>query len=180
MGNELELSHRREEGLDDATSPVSRERFASLIVENERLLYSVCRSMTGSHADSLDLIQDTVLAAWQSIGSLREPRYFRTWLTRILMNRCHAHLRHRRAQPLPLEREPVADPQDEAVAIRQAVEALPLKLRPVVILHYYEDFGVEEVARVLGVAPGTVKSRLSRARALLRQSLSDKEDSDEH
>ena len=177
MANELELSHRREDTTARA-EPLTREAFARLVLENERLLYSVCRSMTGNHADSLDLIQDTVLAAWQSLGSLREPRYFRTWLTRILINHCYRWLRRRGRQPLTLADEPVAPLRDDAMAVRQAVEDLPLKLRPVVILHYYEDFGFEDIARTLAIPAGTVKSRLSKARALLRQSLSDKEESE--
>jgi RNA polymerase sigma-70 factor (ECF subfamily) len=64
---------------------------------------------------------------------------------------------------------PPAD--DDTAALRTAVDALPDRLRPVIVLHYYEDFAVEDIARILGIPQGTVKSRLSRGRDELRRAL---------
>lgn len=155
-----------------ADVPVSRETFCALVGECEGTLYNVAVAILGNRADCLDAMQEAVLAAWRSLGKLREPRYFKTWLTRILINQCRRTLRRRRGLPAPLNDAVSApNPDDESAALRAAVDALPDRLRPVIVLHYYEDFAIEDVARMLGIPQGTVKSRLSRGRDLLRRAM---------
>lgn len=157
------------------TQAMSREDFCGLIDECEGTLYNVAVAMLGNRADCLDAMQDTVLAAWRGLAGLREPQYFKTWLTRILINQCKRTLRRRRlVAPLSnamSETLSAPAPDEQAQALRAAVDALPERLRPVIVLYYYEDFAVEDIARALRVPRGTVKSRLSRGRDILRRSM---------
>ena len=150
---------------------LDREAFCRLVTEQETLLYNVGRTMLGNDADCRDAIQEAVLSAWKGIGRLRETRYFKTWLVRILINQCNTLLRKRRYTDELQANMPSLAADDEQLAVRQAVEALPPKLKPVVVLYYYEDFSIEDTARALGIPRGTVKSRLSKARNCLRQTL---------
>lgn len=157
---------------DAGQTPISREAFCTLVGEYESMLYNVAVAMLGNRADCLDAMQEAILAAWCNLATLREPRYFKTWLVRILINQCKRTLHRRRGMPAPLGDDLSAPaPDDESAALRAAVDALPDRLRPVIVLHYYEDFSVEDIARILGIPQGTVKSRLSRGRDLLRRAM---------
>ena len=155
----------------EAKGTIDQAEFVRLIQECNGLLYNVARTMLRSDADCSDAIQDTILCAWRSLNRLRNPAYFRTWLVRILLNQCKTQLRRRRNDS-EIDGHAAADCVDpESVAIRNAVEALPEKLKPVVVLYYYEDFSVAQIARALSIPQGTVKSRLAIARNHLRNEL---------
>ena len=150
---------------------IDREAFGRLVIEHETLLYNVGRTMLGNDADCYDAMQETVLAAWKGIGRLREARYFKTWLVRILINQCNALLRKKHFTDELRSDVPSYPADDEVLAVRRAVETLPAKLRPVVVLYYYEDFTTQEIAKAMGIPQGTVKSRLSTARNNLKKIL---------
>jgi RNA polymerase sigma-70 factor (ECF subfamily) len=121
-----------------------------------------------------DCVQDAFVSAWKARFSLRDPRAERGWLLTIVANTARSHLRRR--IPIPTDTLP-ADPSlrdpfaDLALSadLRQALDQLPQDQREVIVLRVYLDFSVEETARALKVAEGTVKSRLSRALEALRQ-----------
>ena len=154
---------------DEASLP--REAFGALVGQYEATLYNIAVAILGNRADCQDAMQEAVLAAWRSLASLREPRYFKTWLTRILVNKCRRALRRRGSLPAPLPEELPAPNDEETRLLRAAVDGLPAHLRPVVVLYYYEDFSVQEIARTLGLPRGTVQSRLARGRDALRRAL---------
>lgn len=66
-----------------------REAFTQLVVANERMLSRVAMATLKNPDDAADAVQDTVLQAWESLGQLRQPRYFKTWVVRILLNKCY-------------------------------------------------------------------------------------------
>lgn len=146
-----------------------RADFTARVRACERRLYRVARTMLRSDADCEDAVQEALLRAWSKLDSLREERFFETWLIRILINECRALLR-RRPQEAEIS-ESLPAPEAGARAVLDALEALPAKHRIALELHCIEGYSVREVAHVLRLPEGTVKWRLSRGRALLEKEL---------
>lgn len=164
--------------------------FNALVVRHERPVYAVCFRMLRDQMAAEDATQDCFLKAWSSIGSFRGG-LFRPWLLRIAANRCYDVIRAKGRRPvdsldaMPFEIEPEwssqsrgdEHPEEHAVRrelsrhLEQALAALPDDQRLAVILSDIEGRSYEEIAEIMGAAVGTVKSRLSRARAKLHESL---------
>ena len=154
---------------------VDSHEFARRVEAMQGALYRVAYGLLLNQADCADAVQEALLRAWEKRGSLREERFFETWLTRILINECYTMLRGRRAA-LPIDSLPdPAAPPDADPALHDAIARLDKKLRLPVVLHYMEGYGVGDIARMLRVPVGTVKTRMARARALLRIQLTDDE-----
>jgi RNA polymerase sigma-70 factor (ECF subfamily) len=150
--------------------------FAELVREMERpLLYFVAK-VAGEPA-ALDVLQDVWLKAFRTIDRLAEPKRLRPWLYRLARGLAIDRVRKTRADALreseharELEgagAEPTFD-ADDAAAIHRALDALPLPLREVLVLHFLEELPLAEVAAVVGCPEGTVKSRLHAAKRALR------------
>lgn len=126
-----------------------------------------------------DVVQESIVAAWRGLHSLRKPALFRTWLRRILINRARNALRRPRTLRLTAAVEtlnPLLGPDPsaawaDAVALEVAMRALTPDLRTCAALYYLERWPVADIAALLGVPAGTVKSRLHAARARLREAL---------
>lgn len=137
-------------------------------------LYRISYGQLREEQDRMDAVQDALLSAWENRHKLRRPEHFETWLVRILINCCHNRQRDRqRTAPLEAAPEiavcdPPASPDPE---LRDAVLSLPEKQRIVIILHYMEDYTVDETARILKLPRETVRTRLRRARTALRNRL---------
>lgn len=131
-------------------------------------LYRVSRTLLFCEADCEDAAQEAIIRAWTHLNSLREERYFETWVIRILINECRRAGRRRRLEQLP-EDVRADDPPD--TALRDALERLDVHLRLPVELHYIEGYPLEDIARILNIPLGTVKRRLFTARKRLRDAL---------
>ncbi|MGN0743215.1 MAG: RNA polymerase sigma factor [Candidatus Fimadaptatus sp.] len=140
--------------------------FVERVEACEGRLYRVALTILGSAADAEDAVQDALLSAWRALGSLREERYFETWLMRILINACRSELRARSRRaavdydalpeaPLP----PPPEPQ-----LFEALEQLAVKYRLPLMLHCAEGYSVAEVADMLRLPVGAVKWRIGQAR----------------
>ena len=151
---------------------MDKEEFTRAVLEYERTLYRVAKSMLGSEADCADAAQNALLRAWEKQHTLRDTAYFKTWLTRILINECRAMLRQR-ARFVPLEEEAaegeIAPERDSG--LYEAVMGLDVKYRVPFVLYYIEGFRTREIASMLKLPEGTVKTRLRRAREILRTEL---------
>jgi RNA polymerase sigma-70 factor, ECF subfamily len=151
-------------------------------------VFGLCFSLLGNHADAEDASQEAFLKAFRAIGTYRDQASFSTWLYRITNNACIDLARQRARRPwvsmdAEIEEEDggiafqVADEsplQDERIAakwsaekVREAIGALPDGFRTVLLLRDIEGLSYQEVAVVLGIREGTVKSRLARARGAL-------------
>ena len=153
-----------------------RAALTAYIQQNQASLYRLAFRYLGREADALDAVQEAIVHAFVKLHTLREPAYLRTWFTRILINECLAILRRRkRVQPdanVSNETLFTHDPdQADAWALNQAVDALPVKYRSVILLRYFEDMKIEEVAQTLHWNLNTTKSRLYKALALLKTSV---------
>lgn len=153
---------------------MSDQEFILRVQSMERRLYRVACAILWNDADCADAIQEAVFKAWLKRGSLREERYFETWLTRILINECKTLLRRRKFIQLPLEEAAPGARDDDLCGdlhLRSALAALPEKYRVPLLLHHLEGYGLEEVAQILKITPQMVKSRLYQARGKLARLL---------
>ena len=140
----------------------------------ERTLYRVARGYLQSADECADAVQEALCKAWDKRQTV-VPERFRPWLTRIVINECHNIGRRKKRVQLVADIEP-PEPSDTPMPdLSNELSALPEKLRTPLLLHYLEGFSLEEVAAVLHVPVGTVKSRLHLARKALRLEL-EKED----
>ena len=159
------------------TQDPRREEFVRLVREHSRSMFRAARALLDSDAAAEDAMGEAVLLAWQSYPRLRNPAAAKSWLLRICVN-CACGQRRKTGREVALEglEERVAPERDEERSyLWDAVRALPEDQRLAVLLYYYEDMPVAEIARTLGIAQGTVKSRLSRGRDRLRQMLREEE-----
>lgn len=163
--------------------------FETLVRRYERRVYSLAMRYTGDREDARDLTQEAFVRAFRALRSFRGDASFSTWLHRIAVNVCLDELRRRRTRPHTRLDEPLATDDGEAErqlagddpgpqqrleqkelgeTIRREIAALPAEYATVVILRDLQDLSYEEIAQVLGISLGTVKSRLHRGRAALR------------
>ena len=138
-------------------------------------LYRVALLYMGSEAMALDAVAESIYRGLISIKKLREPEYFETWMTRILINECKKALRKiKREQPLETLPE-LAEEIYDTLPLKEAIRKLPQELREVIILRYYSDFSLAETAKSLNIPQGTAATRHRRAIQLLKLELSDEE-----
>lgn len=148
--------------------------FTAAVLDAEPTLYRIAKTMLHHEQDCADAAQQAILRAWEQLPSLRQAQYFKTWLIRILINECHAILRKRQhlAPYEPAQAEAIPAPADEDHSdLYSALAALDEKYRLPVVLYYWEGFKTREIAALLRIPEGTVKSRLNAARSQLRTAL---------
>lgn len=146
--------------------------FAQLAEGVKSSLYAAAWAKMSHEADALEAVDETIYKAYRSIRRLREPRYFKTWITRILINTCNGMLKKRRREmPAADLREEYSRDDLDGIALKDAVRMLPGELRDVIALRFFADMTVADAARVLDIAEGTVKTRQRRALKLLRVEL---------
>ena len=126
--------------------------------------------MLPRECDCEDAVQEALLRAWDRLDTLREEKYFETWLMRILINQCRTFYRRRPPAPAELT-ENIPQPEPEDAPLLEALMGLPQKLRAALELHYIEGYSVAETARILNLPEGTVKWRLNRGRAALKETI---------
>jgi RNA polymerase sigma-70 factor (ECF subfamily) len=148
---------------------------------NQRL-YRVARSIVRNEAEAEDVVQDAYVRAYTHLGQYAGEARFSTWLTRIAVNECLRRLRkrgrfddmQRTASTLPLAAEGAdrhASDREVRQILESAIDDLPPAYRSVVMLRDVEDLSTAEAADCLGIPPATVKTRLHRGHALLRETL---------
>jgi RNA polymerase sigma-70 factor, ECF subfamily len=148
---------------------MDKQTFATQVTDMERSLYRVARGYLADGADCADAVQEALLKAWEKRDTLRELQYFRTWLTRILINECKTTLRKRkRLQPTDPALLPEPTPAEAKSSLSDALNALEPRDRSPLVLYYLEGYSVAEIASLLRLPQGTVKCRLHRARKKLR------------
>lgn len=148
------------------------EAFSRLILANERNLYGLARLYLKREEDCADAVQETIVKSFAAMPSLKEPAFFKTWLSRILIHECLQLLRSQQRQRTVAPVDEVADAMPyEAIELKEAVAHLEDDLRRVIQLHYYRDMPIRAIAKIAGIPEGTVKSRLHRARAILAERL---------
>ena len=158
------------------------DAFLELMEKNSLSMYKVARGILGNDDDAADAIQDTILSCFEKIYTLQKPKYFKTWMIRILINECNQILRHYKKVQMPGE-IPEAPRQDQSLAEFEFKEMLNLvdeKYRIILILYYVEEYKISEIADILEMNENTVKTRMARAREELRAAYFDQSQSQAH
>ena len=145
------------------------EVFAQAIVAMTQTLYRVCYAQLRNGRDREDAVQEALSRAWEKRNQLREERYLNTWVIRILINECRNIQRKSQNTDELIE---ISVPPDVDKELHNALLELPEKLRLPIVLHYMEGYLVKEVAKILRIPQGTVKTRLAAGRRELKQKLS--------
>ena len=156
-----------------------RDAFAQLVIARISRFDGVARLITREPERAKDAVQETFARAWRDLPALRDPDRFDAWLRRLLVNACIDEVRHARHRSFEVELADIHHPAvaDSAIAVadRDALERgfrrLDAEQRSVIVLHYYLDLPLPDVASALRLPVGTVKSRLHRARASMRAAL---------
>jgi RNA polymerase sigma-70 factor (ECF subfamily) len=200
LGERISSNPEPDADLDRALVARARagdtEALDALVAGHQDRVFSLACRMLGDREDALDVCQEVFLTVFQNLGRFEERARFSTWLYRVAVNRCRDELRRRgtvkHTRPLSLDRprgeddernpgpQPVADgprpeqrveSRERRAEIEDAVGALPDDLREVVVLRDLQQLSYEELAALLGIPIGTVRSRLHRAREVLRERL---------
>lgn len=161
--NSEELVRAAQQGDDEAF-------FQLLAAEKERL-YRIAFAYLRNETEALEAIQEATCRAYGKLKKLKEPRYFHTWFIRILIHYCIDEQKRRR-RTVPRAQLPEAaalDPSsDDKLGLELAIGKLAPKFQDVVILKYYQDMTLTEIARLLRKPEGTVKTWLNKALKELR------------
>lgn len=143
-----------------------KEAFAQLIDQNRQMLYNTALLELRQEDDALDALQDAILACWENLPSLRKDRYFKTWLVKILLNKCRdvqrgkSHFAY--VEELP---ESGDEPDwDTSMDVRWTMDKLGENDQLLLSLFYYDDFSVRQIADALSLSEGAVRTRLTRSR----------------
>ena len=158
-----------------------RDAFRFLVEQYKDVLHGTAYLMTHDRALAEEQVQEAFLSAWQGIRGFQRGRPFKPWLVRILVNSVLAQRRRRQVATAPLD-DSAAGPDeagpDELVealedreTVRKALDRLSPEHRQVLVLRYFADLTVPQVAQSIKVREGTVKSRLHRALGQLREQL---------
>ena len=150
---------------------MTNDEFARRIEHIRLKLYKTALLYLGSETAAMDVLDEAVYKALKNIRRLRQPEYFDTWITRILINECHnENKRRRRFRPLDEIPESAAEDFD-SLPLREAIRRLPRELKEVVILRYFAGYTLAETAEALQIPQGTAATRQRRALKLLRLEL---------
>jgi RNA polymerase sigma-70 factor (ECF subfamily) len=159
-----DLRERRPEAVD------------RLLAEHGAEIQAVAQVILRDRDEAADVLEETVITAWEKASSLRDPAALRSWLLRIATNRALSRRRTTaRLVSLDVAAEPPAGDLrsrvDDRLAILEGLRVLAPRERAAIALHYLADLPVEEVARAMGTSPNTVKTQLREALAKLRREM---------
>lgn len=160
--------------------------FQEIVLAYQDTIYRLCFRMLGDHHNAQDATQDTFLKAYQNLKSFKPDASLYTWLYRIAVNTCIDYKRRSVSESLfkrfsnnenSVEQEPSGSPSPEmlsesgqlAAALQKALGKLSKKLRAVIVMKEVEGLSYEDIAGVMDISIGTVKSRISRAREELKE-----------
>jgi RNA polymerase sigma-70 factor, ECF subfamily len=181
----------REAALIQRCATGDETAFAELVAEHQRMVVQLAMNLLGDREEALDLAQDVFIRVFRTIGQFRGQSALRTWIYRIAVNQARNRhrfwRRRRRSDQVSLDAHVEAHgdfqsgaesgpdrifaQKELAARLQEALDALPFDQRTAIVLREVDGLSYDEIAFSLGVAVGTVKSRLTRARQTLRAGL---------
>ena len=147
------------------------ETFAQRVEALRPKLYRTAFCYLGSEAAALDVVDEAVYRGLRSLKKLRQPEYFDTWMTRILLNECSREKKRRGRFHSLEEIGELSEEAYDALPLQEAIRKLPRELKDVVILRYFSGYTQAETAEALEIPQGTVATRQRRALQLLKLDL---------
>ena len=158
---------------------MDKDEFLRLALDSEPTLFHISFSILHNEQDCADAVQEALLKAYENRHKLREIKYFKTWIVRIVINECYSILRKKKRfqaydDTVQQDNAYLSNyVKEEYIDLYRAISRLGEKVKICVILYYLEDYSVAEIAGVLKIPVGTVKSRLNHARRELKGLLSE-------
>lgn len=143
------------------------DAFTELMQSQMQNTYKTARALLENDEDAADAISDTILACWEKLDQLKNPEYFRTWMTRILINKCNDILRKKKELYLMGDKPqeiPFSPQEYDNVEWLETLKGLDEKYRLILILYYVNGLKTPDISAVLHIPVSTVRTRLSRAR----------------
>lgn len=144
------------------------EAFTELMQSQMQNMYRTARAILMNDEETADAIQETIMVCWEKLKDLQEEKYFKTWMTRILINKCYEMIRQNQrityAEELP---ETAIEADVSNLEWKEALATLDEKYRLVMVLFYSEGFRTKEIAKMLKISDSTVRTRLARGREQL-------------
>lgn len=156
---------------------IDKESFCEHIRQQEKSMYSLAFSVVKNEADAAEIISESIFRAYKKIDTLKNEKAFKSWMLRIVHNTAVEFIRKNSKIVSLDEIEMVGEDEDNEnrlltnLSLREAVESLKQPYRAVVVLYYYEDFSIAEIAKITDTSMVTVKQRLFRARKQLQEIL---------
>jgi RNA polymerase sigma-70 factor (ECF subfamily) len=169
--------------LVQASQQGDQDAFSFLMQRHQRRVFNLSLRMLQDYEDANEITQEAFLAAWQGLPAFRSEARFSTWLYRIAYHCCLRQIERRKRekiQHLVIQAEPFLEEKqvedllelrDQQTAVREQMEQLPTRYRVVLILRHLQEMTYEEMADILSMPVGTVKTHLFRARNLLKERL---------
>ncbi len=152
---------------------MNKEQFTTEVLKAEKSLYHVAKSILKNDEDCADAMQNAILAAYKKLHTLKQEAFFKTWLTRILINESYQLLRSQREQ-VSYEDYMAKQRAEDTTRYSElylAVQELSEKYRIPFVLHYVEGYSIKEIAQILSLTESATKVRLHRARNLMKERL---------
>lgn len=148
------------------------EAFITLIEQNKTQMYKTAKAILQNEEDVCDAIQEALICAYKNINTLKHEKYFKTWLIRITINKCYDMIEKNSINNKKIEKEVTYYKEENSdyessIDVERALSLVDEDLRTVTILYYYDDISIKDIAKILNIPEGTVKSKLSRAREKL-------------
>ena len=159
----------------------SPEAFETLLATVKVKLYKTGMAILKNDDDTCDAIQETLISAYKSFNTLKEKKYFSTWITRILINKCYDIIKKNKKISYineQMEQQGDASYYDiykEESSLEKVLNLISQDLKLVTVLYYYDEFSIKEISEMINIPEGTVKSRLARAREKLYEILKKEE-----
>ncbi len=156
------------------------EAWGEIVVRYKEAVFGLCLGFLRNRADAEDLTHDTFIRAYENLRRYRLDKRFSTWLFTVAANLCRNRLRHRRYHPVVAPPEQMSGGVDPAAIIarearhervRAGLDSLPYGYRAPLVLRYYNDLSYKEIAEVLSLPEGTVKTRIHRAKVMLKEKI---------
>lgn len=147
------------------------DAFTRLMQSQMQNMYKTARAVLYNDEDAADAISETILACWEKIGQLKQDQYFKTWMTRILVNKCN-NIQKKRKNLCFMDELPEVSYQETAYENMEWEEAMGMldeKYRLVFFLYYVEGFKTGEISSILEIAESSVRTRLARGRKKLAE-----------
>ena len=170
------MFRRRKEDNIIRAKKGNKEGFINLIEENLISMYRVAKGILLSQEDIDDAIQNTILLSYKKINTLKKNEFFKTWLIRILINECNKIYNfNKKYIDFNEIKENYTNDEYENFDLKRAIQGLSEDLRLPIVLFYFEDMQISEIADLMNIPIGTVKSRLSRAKIKIAQFVKEEE-----
>jgi len=159
----------------------NNEAFAALIEQYKTQMYKTAKAILNNEEDVCDAIQEALMSAYKNIQTLKQEKYFKTWLIRITINKCYDIIEKNNINNNKIEKTICFEVEEKTsnienkIDVNIALKSIDNDLRIVTVLYYYDDISIKQISDILGIPTGTVKSKLSRAREKLYELLKQEE-----